>query len=271
MKIFAGIVFIVLWLSLLASCKDVTGPAATLFPETVIDTSLHIKIIEEGNLTIFTVDRYATTIVKIPAISSYIFAERPTRTLKQVAVDSNYSLIVNASFFDALYDDPVAHTGLHYLHAGYLKIRDSLREKMKDDKQLSRLFAYNSRTNVVQYMGLDELEKTKDCDLVVQTGPQIIAHNEVDTASINSSINGNRRSPRTTFASVNGKEFYIIVTRAVVTLGELGTMLRSTGIFKKDLSVIDFDGGPSTRIYIRNHPELSYNADAPWPVVLCVK
>ncbi len=271
MKKITSLLFIAIVISVFFACKQPTDPNSNLFTEAEVDTTLHFQVIQEGNLTIFTVDKYQTTIVRISKISSYIYSERPTRSLEQIANDSGYSLIVNGSFFDPLYDDTVAHTGLHYRHAGYLKINNSVYEDMKDDRQLSRLFAYSTTRNIVDYFTVNELEKTKDYDLVIQTGPQIISNSEVDTASINSSINGNRQARRTVFASIDGKEFYVAITLYAVTLTELGTMLRSTGLFKKNLSVIDFDGGPSTRIYIKNHHELDFNANMSWPLLLCVK
>ena len=253
------------------SCKTVPEPDPGLFTDADIDTTLHIQIAQEGNLTIFMIDKYMTTIVKIPRISSYIYSQRPWKSLEQIANDSNYSLVVNSSFFDALYDDSTARSGIHYKQAGFLKINDTIYENMTVDRQLSRLFAYNSKRNIVRYFYPDELDKTKDYDLVVQTGPMIIDKNEIDTASINSSINGNRQAYRTTFASINGTEFYAIVTLSNVTLTNLAKMLRSTGIFKKGLNIINFDGGPSTKLYIRNHPELSWFSNVPWPLIICVK
>lgn len=271
MKKIASILFVATTISVLFACKQATAPNAGLFTGPEVDPTLRIHVVQEGDLTIFTVDKYAATVVKIPCISSYLYSERPTRSLEQIANDSGYSLVANGSFFDPLYDDTLARTGLHFKHAGYLKINDSVFEGMKVDRQLSRLFAYSTTRNIVDYFAVNELDKTNRYDLVIQTGPQIIANNEVDTASINSSINGNRRARRTAFASIDGKEFYVIVTLEAVTLTELGTMLRSTGIFRKNLSVIDFDGGPSTRIYIRNHPEFSLYADTSWPLLICVK
>jgi hypothetical protein len=271
MNKFLGIAVIAFSMTMLYCCNDVNGADATLFHESEIDTTLHIEVMQEGSLTIFTVDKYMTTIVKIPSISSYIYSQRPTKSLHQIAIDSGYAIVVNSSFFDGLYDDPAAHTCIHYKHAGYLRIGDTTYEPIKDDRQLSRLFAYDRKKNIVDYFGVNDLAKTNDYDLVVQIGPQIIAKNEIDTVSINASINGNRKASRTTFASVDGKEFYLIITLDLVTLAELGAMLKSTGIFKKELNVIDFDGGPSTRVYIRNHPKLTWMAEYPWPLLIGVK
>ncbi len=271
MKKSSGLLFIVILISILFSCKEGAGSENNLFTEAEIDTTLNIKVIQDGDLTIFKIDKYSTTIVKIPRISSYLYSQRPVNSLEQIANDSGYSLIVNGSFFDELYDDSSAHTGIHYKHSGYLKITNNIYEDIKDDRQLSRLFAYNSKRNIVDFFSLNELDKTRDYDLVIQTGPQIIKDNQVDTSSINLSINGNRQARRTTFATVNSNEFYVIITLDFVTLTELGKMLISTGIFKKELNVIDFDGGPSTRIYIRNHPELSWSSNVPWPLLICIK
>lgn len=71
-----------------------------------------------------------------------------------------------------------------------------------------QLFAYNTQKNRVKLFNLNEIDKTKDYDLVFQTGPSIIANNKVDYAAIDSSVNGNGLHYRTSFAVVNDNEFY---------------------------------------------------------------
>ena len=95
-------------ISILLSCnrENSAEPAAmqevfntdTVFTD--IDTTLHIQTTKEGELTFYQIDRYKTLVVKIPHISSYLFLKNPTKSLRQIALDSNYSLIVNASYFD---------------------------------------------------------------------------------------------------------------------------------------------------------------------------
>ena len=274
MKKIAGSLLTGLLIAILLSCNKeaaVEPDSKTEYvnPDTVftdIDTTLHIQTTQEGNLTIYKIDRYNTVVVKIPHISSYLYMQRPTRSLQQIAQDSNYALVVNASYFDRV------STGL-FRQAGFLKINDTVYENIKDDRQLSRLFVYNSKSNVAGYFGVNDLDKTKDYDLVVQIGPQIISRNEVDTASIGASFNGAIPWPRTVFASVNGKEFYVIVNIGFtpVTLLDLGNMLRSSGIFRKELNVINFDGGFSTSLYVKNHPEFCTYPDNTMPLLIGVK
>ena len=245
--------------------------ADTIFTD--IDTSLHISTTQEGDLTIYTIDRYNTIVVKIPRISSYMYFAHPTRSLAEIGNDSDYALVVNASFFDYTIEYGAHDTTITFRNAGYLKFSDSVYEQIKDDRQLTSLFAYDSRKNIVEYVDIDDLALTKDFDLVVQIGPQIIRKNEIDTADIEASFNGDIGWPRTAFASVNGKEFYVIVNLGFypVTLLELGTLLRTSGIFKKDLDAVNFDGGFSTSLYIRNHPEFSTQSGNKMPLLIGVK
>ena len=245
--------------------------ADTVFTD--IDTSLHILTAQEGDLTIYTIDRYNTIVVKIPRISSYLFFPHPTRSLSEIGNDSNYALVVNASYFDETVEFGVHDTTITFRNAGYLKLGDSVYEEIKDDRQLTCVFAYDSRRNVVDYFGINDLALTRDFDLVVQIGPQIIRKNEIDSADIEASFNGDLRWPRTAFASVNGKEFYIVVNLGFtsVTLLELGTLLRTSGIFKKELDAVNFDGGFSTSLYIRNHPEFSTQSGNQMPFLIGVK
>jgi hypothetical protein len=281
MKEIAAILLAALLISVLPSCiqDNFLGPGSTsdrvsadsVFTD--IDTTLDIQITQEGNLTIYKIDRYNTVVVKIPYISSYLYMQRPTKSLRQIAQDSSYALVVNASYFDFSIDYGPNDTTITYRNAGYLKINDTIYEEIKDDRQLSRLFAYDSRKNVVDYFGLNDLDQTRRYDLVVQIGPQVIWKNEIDTASIKISVNGDFPWPRTAFASVNGKEFYVIVNLgfASVTLWDLGKMLRSSGIFRKELDVINFDGGFSTSLYIRDHPEFSTHPDNIMPILIGVR
>ncbi len=264
-------------LSMLLTCKNenVTGPPPIKTDNTFadIDTTLKIQTTQEGDLTIYKIDRYNTVVVKIPRISSYIYMKRPAKSLEEIAKDSSFNLVVNASYFDVFYDDTAAHTGVNFKNAGFLKINNTIYENIKDDRQLTRLLAYNSKTNIVDYFNINDLDKTKDYDLVVQIGPQLIRDNEIDTTSILTSFNGYLAWPRTAFASVDGKEFYIIVNLNFtwVTLLNLAKMLRSSGIFKKQLNIINFDGGFSTCLYIKNHPEFSTNPGNKMPFLIGVR
>jgi hypothetical protein len=243
--------------------------ADTVF--TTIDTTLHIKMMREGDLTIYTIDRYRTVVVNIPRISSYIFNPHPARSLMEVGLDSNFALVMNTSFFDWLVTYGPTDTVEMFRHAGYLKINNVLIENLKVERQLTALLAYDSRRNRVEYFDDNELDKTLDFDLVVQTGPMIVRKSRLDTAAIRASINGLWPAQRTMLASVNGRDLYVIVTPAPVTLDAMGVMLMSSGIFKKELDIIDFDGGPSTSLYIRNHPELSTFPDRTMPASMGVR
>ncbi|MGE5365575.1 MAG: phosphodiester glycosidase family protein [Bacteroidota bacterium] len=273
------VLFVYVLLIFFIGCQKekISEPLINVSPETplLVDSTLHIDTVRAGNLTVYHIDKFNTTIVKIPRISDYYFYENPNRTLEQVGKDSTYSLVVNTSYFDQIYIHPF--TGNHYRHAGYLRIKDSVYANLKHDKQLSRLFAYNFTTNTADYFNYTQLDKAAGYDLVVQTGPQLIRNSKIDTISINSSINGKRLAPRTAFASVNGKEFYVITSlgkkppNGGVLLYDLALLLQTCGIFRKQFDIINFDGGPSTRLYIKDCPRYSINSRQIAPVILCVK
>jgi exopolysaccharide biosynthesis protein len=231
----------------------------------LLSDTLQIRTVKIGDLTIHTIGRYDITVVKIPEISSYLSVHKPVAPLERIAQDSNYALVINGSYFEG-YDEERG-----FVHAGYLKIHDTVMENLKEDKQLSRLFSYNSRKKTVRFFGLNDLEATNGDDLVFQTGPQIIANDRIDTASIRSSLNGKGRYLRTAFASVDGKDLYVIAALTAVPLEELGRILLVSGIFGKGLNVINFDGGPSTVLCVNGHPEFSFHAEKILPILLCVK
>ena len=275
-RLFAAVIILTL-----QSCSelDVTGPnldegklsSDSVFTE--IDTTLNIKETHEGSLTIYSIDKYKTVVIKIPEITSFLFMERPEKSLEQIGRDSSFSLVVNSSYFDVFYDDPATYTGRYFKPAGYLKIDNKVIEEVKDDRQLTCFFAYSSSEKKLEMFGINDFSKTKDYDLVTQIGPRIIRDNVIDTVDIRTSFNGMLGWPRTTFATVNGKELYVIVNLdfSYVTLLQLGELLKTSGIFRKDLNVINFDGGFSTCLYIKNHPELSTQSGDIMPLLLCVK
>jgi exopolysaccharide biosynthesis protein len=221
-----------------------------------------IQTIQQGNLTIYNVDKFDATIVKIPKISACLYMQYPS-IVEKIAADSNYSLVVNSSYFDNL------PTG--YFHSGYLKINNQVIAEYKVDKQLNRLFAYNTASNSVKFLSSADISSTTGYDLVFQTGPQIITNNTVDNASIDASINGSYVRNRTAFASVDNKTYYVIITREPVTLKDLGQMLLDTKLFTGELNVINFDGGPSTSLYLQNQAAISYNVKTRLPLLICVK
>jgi len=233
---------------------------------------------ESGELTIYTLNNHNMTIVKIPEISSYEFLQKPVKSLEDIAKNRAYSLAVNGSYFD--YDSPAPGfpTNFSFLHAGYLKIQDSVyAEMMEGDKQLTTLFTYNYDEDRAGYFGLNELDQAQGYDLIVQTGPQIIRDSQISMEDIRASINGMGQHARTAFATVNETEHYVIVVRktmlgAGMTLEELGQVLLETGIFTGSLNVVNFDGGSSTFLYIKDHPELSFHSGRQiLPILLGVK
>lgn len=251
--------FVLLIVLFLSACKKDS------VTETPAIEDMAIQTIQEGKLTIYNVTKYNTIVVKIPEITSYIYQHKLEQTIEEMASDSNYSLLVNSSFFD--YDFP----SRSFSHAGYLKIHNQVLAPMIHDNQITRLLAYDSKNKVVSYFDTLDLDKTRDFDLVVQTGPQIVDKSTICSAFIDASVNGNRTTFRTAFGSVNGKEFYIIVACQGFTLKDLGSMLLRSGIFTDVLDVIDFDSGPSTALYIRNHPEVCFNSKSALPMLLGVR
>ena len=103
------------------------------------------------------------------------------------------------------------------------------------------------------------------------------ARNMIQEEEIRNSINGMGKHSRTAFASVNGSEHYIIVKqltslRGGMDLIELGQVLLDTKIFKGSLSVVNLDGGSSTCLYIKGHPEFSFHSGRQiLPILMCVK
>jgi len=269
--------------------NKVTVFLVTLYSFTLLTCSTRSGILPEnipamvtmqrsGKLVIYSLEEYQMTIVKIPEITAYKFLQNPGNPLDVIAADNDYSLVVNGSYFDYASQDSVTRADLTFLHAGYLKIQDSIyADIMEQDRQLSTLFAYDFESHQAGYFKLDELDQTEAYDLVIQTGPQIIQDSKIQYEKIRRSLNGLGQHARTAFATVNGTEHYIIVTRKTMispgmNLEEVGQVLLNTGIFNGNLNVVNLDGGSSTSLYLKNHPELSFQSGRQvLPALLCVK
>lgn len=256
-----NVIILLTVLLFITGCKKDSSSEPATAPDD--GTKYTIKTIQEGELTIYNIDSEGITIVKIPRISSYIYNKLPQKSIESVAVDSSYLLVINASFYDRLTEG--------CKHSGYLKINGVKYEDKKRDYQLNRLFAYDSKKNIVRNYSVDELDSTENYDLVFQTGPQIILKGKIDSASIDESINGNEYKIRTAFAVVNDKDFYVIISRLEVTLKNLGKMLLDFDIFKGEVNVINFDGGPSTVLYIKNQPNSNFGITKTLPLLIGVK
>lgn len=229
-----------------------------------------ITVIEEkpveNPFTITQIDSLHMTIIRIPEISEFLFLNDPARPLAEVALDSGYALAVNASYFDYEKPLPLDRTKTRFLHAGFLRIKDSLyADLMAEERQLTTLLAYDFEWDHAEYFTLDELKDTEAFDLVVQTGPQIIRDGIVQEEEIKNSINGMGEHARTAFASVDGEDHYIILVQKTLLGGgidliKMGEVLLESGLFKGNLNVVNLDGGSSTSLYMRDRPEMTFSS-----------
>ncbi|MCF7808884.1 MAG: phosphodiester glycosidase family protein [Candidatus Marinimicrobia bacterium] len=245
----------ILVLYVLLSCTSSRAPAPATDNQT-----------EPQAFTITTIDSLHITIISIPEISEFLFLNNPGKPLAEVAAERGYSLAVNASYFDYERPLPLDPKKIQFLHAGYLRIQDSVyADRMPEERQLTSLFCYNFDSDESAFLTQDQLAEAQAFDLVVQTGPQLIRHGIVQEEEIMNSLNGMGQHARTALASVNGNEHYIVLARKTmlhpgVDLITLGQELLTSGLFKGDLNVVNLDGGSSTSLYLRDYPESSFES-----------
>lgn len=254
----------------------ITG-CATSLPELdpehdIIDTS------SAQSDTFWTIDSLGITIIKVPEISTFLFLKEPGKSLADIAADSGYSIVVNGSYFDYERPLPLNRSKITFLHAGYLRVHDSLyAELMPEERQLTTLFSYDFDTDRSEFLPLDRLEESGAFDLVIQTGPQIIRNSLVQEDEIKASINGMGTHARSAFASVDNHTHYFITVKQDsahpgLTLVELGEALLASQYFSGNLSVVNLDGGSSTSLYVKDNPELShYGGRKILPALICVE
>ncbi|MCE1190404.1 MAG: phosphodiester glycosidase family protein [Ignavibacteria bacterium] len=219
-----------------------------------------LQTINEDTYTVYWDHHADLIIVKIHEISEYVFIPNPTLSLKEYAEKEKLQIVVNASYFDGY--GP-------YTPAGYLKIKDSLYSQVKIDRQLQYCFDYNIQTRLLKIFPITHLESPTN-SIIVQTGPLLMQHDTVCYKSIEDCINGTRITARTAIAS-DLAGLYIVISRRGYKLTEFAEKCKNSGIFSHDLQLINLDGGSSTALFIKEHPELSFHSEKILPILIGVK
>lgn len=240
------------------------------------DFSIEISHETIGDVEIYDLKQYGIIVARIPGITKYLYATSDDQSAAKVALDSNYTLVVNGSYFDYASRRPGSSPDAYFIHAGYLKIDDSIYTPLQEDSQLTGLLVFNSLSGACAILDTAEMEAAKNYDLVVQTGPPIIRDGQIDRKAINVSVNGKIPNYRTALATGDNQDIYLIITHsgranAKYRLDDLGSILLQSGLFNDSLDVINLDGGSSTSLFVKDHPELCFHSGREiLPLFICV-
>jgi exopolysaccharide biosynthesis protein len=214
---------------------------------------------------IYFFEKYEMTIISIADTFDFIFIPSNAESIDSVAKKGNYKIVINGSFFDS--------TRLAAEHAGRLRLFGKTYAPIKEEAQLSHVFRFNldeKKADLIPYQKFRPVDD--NCSIEFQTGPLVVDSNKVAQKYIAESINGLGKYTRTLLAITDLRHLHFITVRKRVALDELGNYLTSLSIFSNQrLDVVNLDGGPSVALYVEKYPELNYNADARFPILLGVR
>ena len=204
---------------------------------------------------------FGVTIVGFTDNFEFLYEPSNPLSLKQAAQKQAYRYIINGSYFEG-----------SRVHAGWLSIFGVQEAPIKVDRQLTHMAILDTSMGYLAFpeLTLWDSSMTSPKNLEFQTGPLVIYASQIDTLSIQASINGTGAHLRTLLAMTEEDGmFYFIITRKPCGLEELGDHLLSYEIFAgKTLHVMNLDGGSSTALFSQDHPELNFNTERPLPILL---
>jgi len=222
------------------------------------------KTIMDNGILVHNSENFGITIVGFKSNFEIIYEPSQPLSLKEAGEKHPYPYIINGSYFEG-----------SRVHAGWLSIFGVQQTPIKDDRQLSHMAILDTNLRYIDFPDLDlwDSSMTSATSLEFQTGPLVIHANQIDTLSIQASINGVSSRLRTFLAYTDEDDMkYFIIARHAGPLDKMAQHLLSLPVFEgKTLSVVNLDGGSSTALYSRNHPELNFNVNRPLPILLGIR
>ncbi len=224
--------------------------------------------IEIGEISIYKYETEGLYVAVFKDGFDFNFTPTNPGTLETQGEKGNISVATNATFFAGTYQ--------HATHAGLLYLKGEKYGPLSDEGQLSHIVSYDPETKRLDFIDAKQFDEkminTSPKNTFFQTGPMVISNNEIQNAFIDSSINGNGRHTRTFLGQLNSGEMFLIIASKSYKLKDLGKIVMELPPFvNKRMNVVNLDGGPSSAIYVKDHPEFSFNADHDLPLTIFVK
>lgn len=218
----------------------------------------------DNDIIVHNSSAFGLTIIGFSKNFELIYAPSDPLSLEDAGQEHAFRYIINGSYFEG-----------NRVHAGWLSIYETQHTPLKPDRQLSHMAVLDTSLAYLDFPDLElwDTSMTNQKAIEFQTGPLVIYENTVDASSIQTSINGTGAHLRTLLATTREDGMiYFIISRQPCRLDELGEYLLSLDVFSgKTLDVMNLDGGSSTALYSRDHPELNFNVNRPLPVLLGIE
>lgn len=197
----------------------------------------------------------------------YKFTNENPGNLIDQSERANVKVAINGTFFAGTYQQAS--------HAGLLILAGDKKSEIIDDPQLSHFVVYNRESVNIRFItalesNVSDIYLNDNFD-VFQTGPLVIDNNQIQNDYIDKSTNGNGKYRRTLLGQFDTGEMFIVIATNEYTLKDLGKTVLDLPVSQgKVLDLINLDGGPSTAIYVKDHPEFNFNAEHDLPSVILV-
>jgi uncharacterized protein YigE (DUF2233 family) len=186
-------------------------------------------------------------------------------TLRQLGnAHKQFALLVNGSYHDGNYANAKLE-GLFVVNGKPYAPIKSL------DKQLSHVVSFSSTGMIASVALADENLSTISkwqSGTHIQTGPLITESGIAASGFIDAAINGKDRYKRTAIGVTADSATVIVVAKTPRSLHELASAVLAINRYReRKLTLVNFDGGPSTALHSNEQSGLSYQADKLTPIL----
>jgi uncharacterized protein YigE (DUF2233 family) len=190
-------------------------------------------------------------------------------SFRQLASGANeFALFVNGSYHDGDY----ANARLEGLFVVNGKSYAPLKPL---DPQLSHVMSLSDTGRITSISLADGDANSSErwkLGTHIQSGPLIIDAGRVATNYIDASINGKDRYKRTAIGMTADGATVIVISRTPRSLQALAAaVLNINRLRDRGLTLLNFDGGPSTSLHATEQRKLSYQADKLTPVLFAIR
>ncbi|MEI7579711.1 MAG: phosphodiester glycosidase family protein [bacterium] len=195
------------------------------------------------------------------------FTAENTQPLDLQAKSKDFQLAINANYFQGSYEKAQP--------AGFLQINGENIQTPAPDQQLTHVVIYNQETQQMEFMEYQQFKPENYPEkkyILFQSGPLVIANNEIASQFIEASINGEGSYLRTLIGFTDDGRTLILITTQRYKLADLAAkILTFPELHNLRISLINLDGGPSTAMYSRNFPGFNFNENQGLPLIIGVK
>jgi exopolysaccharide biosynthesis protein len=193
----------------------------------------------------------------------YLYRPENKLTVRKLAEAENMVVAVNGAYFSGNYTN-AQHAGLLYMN-GKTIVKQSL-----SDPQISHVVSI-LQDGTIEFTANKDFALTNKVATAFQSGPLVLADNNIATTFIAESTNGNGKYKRTLLGKTADGDLFFVITNQPYTLTEVATMLLQNPLLAdKLISVINLDGGASTAMYSRDNVDFNFNTSWFLPILIGV-